>query len=69
MRGGIKSKQKETLNEPKRLTKLGLGFDLDIDHKIKYTHSHTKTPKRKPRLNWFWRKLMHMKIYLNPVAL
>lgn len=69
MRGGVKSKQKETLNEPKRLSNMGLGFDLDVDENIKNTHLHTKYPKRKSRLNWLWRKFMHMKIYLNPIAL
>ncbi|CDW88607.1 small nuclear ribonucleoprotein [Stylonychia lemnae] len=69
VKGGIRQKFKEVLHEPKRSSNMGLGFDLEVDSHINYTLKHTKYPKRKSKLNWLWRKLMHLKIALNPIAL
>lgn len=47
---GIKNKNKmkarELLHEPKRISKLGLGFDLDIDQYLDFSEKDKKTTRR-----------------------
>jgi len=65
LRGNRKTKAKEILREPKKLTDRALGFDLDVDLHITFNQSHRKAERKVEPISYINRVCAYVKLSTN----